>query len=105
MRKFAVAIGVAAGLLLFAGSQASAQVIAKVYVGAPPPVEIVEHPPAAPGPAYVWIKGFHVWREGHYVWTRGHWEIPPRDMHIWIPGHWDHEPGGYFWVEGHWARR
>jgi hypothetical protein len=105
MRKVATGIALAFTALLIAGKPASAQaVVARIYVAAPPPVEIVERAPPAPGPAYIWVKGYHVWRDGAYVWTPGRWAVPPHGMHVWVPGHWDHEGRGYFWVEGHWDR-
>jgi len=45
----------------------------RVYVNAVPPPPIVEVRRAAPGPAYVWIDGYHRWNGRAYVWVPGRW--------------------------------
>ncbi|HEY2514091.1 MAG TPA: hypothetical protein VGI39_24660 [Polyangiaceae bacterium] len=68
----------------------------------PPPAEVAETPPPAPGPDFVWVKGYHRW-DGHaYVWTRGRYERRPHERAHWAPAHWEHRGRGRAWVEGKW---
>jgi hypothetical protein len=73
-----------------------------VYVPSPPPPPVRETIAVAPGPAYVWIPGYHMWNGSVYVWTPGRWELRPTRRHAWVPGHWKHDRRGWYWVEGHW---
>lgn len=45
----------------------------------PQPAPRVEVVPAAPAPAYHWVKGHYRWagREGQWVWVPGHWAPAP----------------------------
>jgi hypothetical protein len=57
---------------------------------------------AAPGPGYVWVRGYHTWNGSAYLWTPGGWVLPPRARARWVPAHWQRERRGWFLVEGHW---
>jgi hypothetical protein len=67
----------------------------------PPPVE-VEVVPAAPGPEYFWIGGYHRWEGHRYVWVRGHYERRPHPRAHWEPAHWEAHARGHVWIEGRW---
>jgi YXWGXW repeat-containing protein len=73
-----------------------------VYVRMAPPVPVVEVSGVAPGPGYVWVRGYHRWNGNAYVWTSGRWERRPRAGAVWVDGRWRHHRNGYYWVEGHW---
>jgi hypothetical protein len=75
-----------------------------VYEGEPPPppaaeVEVV---PAAPGPEFVWVGGYHRWNGRQYVWVRGRYERRPHARAHWVPAHWVARGRGHVWVEGRW---
>ncbi len=94
-----VVLGAAAGLA------ACAPPPRRVYVvRAGPPANVVEAIPPAPGPEYVWVRGYYKWDPDAraYVWAPGHWVVPPQGYHEWVPGHWADGDGGWVWVEGHW---
>jgi hypothetical protein len=73
-------------------------------VRAGPPADVVETIPPAPGPAYVWVRGYYKWDRdaGAYIWVAGHWVVPPQGYHDWVSGHWADRDGGWVWIEGHW---
>ncbi len=73
-----------------------------VYVRVAPPVPVVEVSGVAPGPGFIWIRGYHRWNGSAYVWTPGRWERRPRAGAVWVDGRWRHNRSGYYWVEGHW---
>ena len=69
-------------------------------VGPPPPrVEVVG---VAPGPGFVWVRGFWRWEGDDYRWTPGHWTMAPHPRAVWVPGRWRHHPRGWYWVDGYW---
>ena len=90
----------AGGLALPAASQA-ARVGVDINIG--PPAPIVEAPPPAPRPGYVWAPGFHRWDGGRYVWVPGHYMAPRRGYH-WVPDHYDRRGPRYHYVPGGWVR-
>ncbi len=97
------------GLIVLAGvlaaTAATAQAGTRIYVRIAPPAPIIETRAVAPGPAYVWIPGYHRWDGGAYVWIAGRWELPPAHRRFWVAGHWTHSPRyGWYWVDGHWRR-
>ena len=73
-----------------------------VYVRVAPPVPVVEVEGVAPGPDYVWIRGYHRWDGERYVWVQGHWERRHHAGAVWVDGQWKHDRDGWYWVEGHW---
>src|SRR5262249_2291356 len=73
-----------------------------VYVTSPPPPPVVESVTVSPGPAFVWLAGYHTWNGSAYVWVPGHWERRPEGRREWVPGHWGHDRHGWYWVPGHW---
>ena len=75
---------------------------AEVVVNVAPPRAVVEHRSHAPGPHYVWIRGYHRWDGGAYVWVPGRWETPPREHAVWIAPRWQHRGGHWVFVEGRW---
>jgi hypothetical protein len=72
------------------------------YVARRPPAERVEVVPAAPGAAYVWVRGHWGWRQNDYEWIGGHWAIPDRGFRQWVPGRWEQDRNGWYYREGHW---
>jgi hypothetical protein len=90
-------ISSAFGLLLTAGTMC-----AEVVVRVGPPAAIVETRPAAPGPNYVWIGGYHRWDGNAYAWVPGRWDVPPRAHARWVAHHWVKRHGGWVLVEGRW---
>jgi len=93
-----IMISSAFGLLLGVGAALSAEVIVNVR----PPAPIVETRPAAPGPGYVWIAGYHAWNGTAYVWTRGRWERPPHPGARWVAHRWVRRGHGWVLMQGHW---
>ena len=75
---------------------------AEVIVRVAPPAPLVERRGVAPGPAYVWVPGYHRWDGRAYVWAPGRWEVPPRPHARWVAAHWVRRHGGWVLVEGHW---
>ncbi len=73
-----------------------------VYVRVAPPVPVVEVEGVAPGPEFVWIRGYHRWDGDRYIWVPGRWERRPHAAAVWVEGQWRHHRNGWFWVEGHW---
>ena len=73
-----------------------------VFVAAAPPAAEVEVIGAAPGPDYVWIRGYHTWNGHGYVWNSGRWERRPRAGAVWVDGRWQHHSHGWYWTDGHW---
>jgi hypothetical protein len=97
IRKGLLACMIAGGLTAGVG-------FAKVhfYVGISPPAPIVETPPPAPAPGYVWTPGYYNWNGGSYVWTNGAWVVPPHHHHHYVAGVWVHDHHGWHRREGHW---
>jgi hypothetical protein len=73
-----------------------------VYVRVGPPAPLVEVQGVAPGPEFVWIRGYHRWEGERYVWVAGRWERRPHASAVWVHGEWRHHRNGWYWVEGHW---
>jgi hypothetical protein len=82
---------------------ASAPTRDRLYVLTPPPAQRVEVVGAAPGPGYVWVRGYYRWVGDGYAWVPGHWVVPVRGYHRWVPGYWAHDRRGWYRVEGHWG--
>jgi hypothetical protein len=74
----------------------------EVLVTQAPPAVRVEAETVAPGPGYVWTRGYWRWTGGDYVWVRGGWVARPRATAVWVEGHWVHRPRGWVWIPGHW---
>jgi hypothetical protein len=68
----------------------------------PPPPPQAETMPIAPGPQYVWTRGYWSWGGNTWVWVRGNWVIRPRVGVVWVPGRWTWRRHGYVWVGGYW---
>ena len=73
-----------------------------IYVERRPPPERVEVIGTAPGPGYVWLRGYWRWGAGDYAWQSGRWAVAERGYRRWEPGQWRHGRRGYYWVEGRW---
>src|SRR3954471_17253534 len=73
-----------------------------IYAPTAPPLVRVESYGPAPGPGYVWIRGYWGYRGNDYVWNPGHWERPPRGRRRWEDGRWEHRGNRYLWHEGRW---
>ena len=74
----------------------------RIYVRTAPPVAVVEVEGVAPGPEFVWIRGYHRWDGRAYVWDPGRWERRPQARAVWVEGHWVKHRKGWYWEEGHW---
>ena len=85
--------------LLLAGALLPA---ADVVVHVAPPAPLMEQRAAAPGPGYVWIKGYQSWNGSAFVWVPGRWEMPPRPHAHWVSTRWVKRNGGWVMVAGHW---
>ena len=94
-------LAVGLSMALVGGCVTSAPPGAVFVAAAPPPAEI-EVIGVAPGPDYVWIRGYHTWSGHGYVWNRGRWERRPRAGAVWVDGRWQHHSHGWFWTDGHW---
>lgn len=81
---------------------AAAPVTREVLVTQAPPVVRVEAQTVAPGPRYVWTKGYWRWTGTGYQWVSGTWVQRPRPAAVWVEGHWVRRPGGWIWITGHW---
>ena len=98
MRRW-IATGLLAGSLIATGCAGG-------YVGyevriPPPPLRVETYGPA-PGPGYIWIKGYWGYSGGNYVWQGGRWEQPPRGRRQWEDGRWERHGDRYRWREGRW---
>lgn len=101
-RKLLVALGFAAVVLALTTACPPPPPMGVVYVRSRPPAVQTEFLGAAPGPDYIWIRGYHRWEGNVYVWTPGRWERPPRARAKWVDGRWRHDRNGWYWVEGRW---
>ena len=68
---------------------------------APPPIRS-EFVGVAPGPDFIWIRGYHRWEGDGYVWVPGRFERRPRARAVWVDGRWRHHRNGWYWVDGRW---
>jgi hypothetical protein len=80
----------------------TAPVTREVYVSQAPPTVRVETATVAPGPGYVWTRGYWRWNGTQYIWVPGTWVTRPRTTAVWVEGQWIRRPGGWVWVAGHW---
>ena len=74
----------------------------RVYVVRRPPPGRVEVIGVAPGPGFVFVRGYWRYDRDNYVWVSGRWAPVERRYHEWVPGHWAHDRHGWYWVEGRW---
>lgn len=94
LRRTSLAVALAGGLACYYPPH--------YYAWGPPPVAIVETLPPAPGPAYVWVGGYHHWDGAGYVWVPGRWVLPPRGYAAWVPGVWLARGRRWMWRPGYW---
>jgi hypothetical protein len=74
----------------------------QVVVTRTPPAVRVETETVAPGPGYVWTRGYWRWTGRDYVWVPGTWVVRPRPAAVWVQGQWVRSGGGWVFVSGHW---
>ena len=74
----------------------------QVVVTRTPPAVRVETETVAPGPGYVWTRGYWRWTGRDYVWVSGTWVSRPRPAAVWVQGQWIRSGGGWVYVSGHW---
>jgi hypothetical protein len=86
------------GAALMAGPALAVDVVVHVR----PPARPLEKRSPMPGPAYVWVGGYHRWDGNAYVWVPGEWERPPHQGAVWVAPRWEHRNGGYGFVPGRW---
>src|SRR5437868_15434687 len=68
---------------------------------APPPLPVVEQPPA-PAEGYIWTPGYWGY-ESDYYWVPGAWVAPPTVGVLWTPAWWGWNNGAYAFNEGYWG--
>jgi len=73
-----------------------------VAVARTPPALRVEAQTVAPGPGYVWTRGYWRWTGSDYVWVPGTYVVRPRPTAVWVESHWVRRPGGWVLIAGHW---
>jgi WXXGXW repeat (2 copies) len=59
----------------------------------------------APGPGYVFIRGYWDWQGSAYAWVPGRWEQRPYPHAQWIAPRWRHTREGWYREGGHWRGR
>jgi len=101
IRIFGLGLAAAAGLLLVTACPPPPPP-GVVYVRTAPPVAQIEVVGTAPGPDFIWIRGYHRWDGGAYVWVPGRWVPRPHARAVWVDGHWIHHHNGWYWQDGHW---
>lgn len=74
----------------------------EVVVTRTPPVVRVETQTVAPGPGYVWTRGYWRWTGTDYAWVPGSYVVRPRPAAVWVEGHWVPRTGGWVWIPGYW---
>jgi hypothetical protein len=74
----------------------------EVLVSHEPPAVRVESQTVAPGPNYVWTRGYWRWTGTTYVWAPGSWVIRPRPAAVYVEGHWLRRGSRWVWVAGYW---
>jgi WXXGXW repeat (2 copies) len=74
----------------------------EVVVTRTPPAVRVESQTVAPGPGYVYTRGYWRWSGADYVWMPGNWVVRPRPAAMWVEGQWVRRGGGWVWMAGHW---
>ena len=74
----------------------------EVIVTRTPPAVRVESQTVAPGPGYVWTRGYWRWTGADYMWVPGSYVVRPRPAAVWVEGQWVPRGGGWVWVPGHW---
>jgi len=68
--------------------------------GPPPPrVEVIGY---APGPEFVWVRGFWTWDGATYLWVPGRWDRRPYPQAVWVPDRWRRHSQGWYREPGHW---
>ncbi len=72
-----------------------------VAVG-PPAYYQAEAIGVAPGPGYVFVRGYWEWGGAAYRWVPGRWEARPHPRARWEEGRWRRARGGWYWVPGRW---
>src|SRR5436190_21621340 len=73
-----------------------------VVVTQSPPVVRTEVQTAAPGPGYVWTRGYWRWTGASYQWVPGTWIARPRPASVWVEGNWMRSGNGWVWTRGYW---
>ncbi|MEO8432791.1 MAG: YXWGXW repeat-containing protein [Acidobacteriota bacterium] len=73
-----------------------------VYASIAPPAVRTEYVGAAPGPDYLWVRGYWRWDGAAYGWVPGHFDRRPRERARWVDGRWKHTRQGWLWIDGHW---
>src|SRR4029453_14766952 len=66
----------------------------------PPPAVRVESQTVAPGPGYVWTRGYWRWSGSDYMWVPGSYVVRPRPAAMWVDGRWVARSGGWVWIPG-----
>ncbi len=72
------------------------------YAGYAPPAPRYEYVGVAPGPGFVWTRGYWDYRGRNWNWVGGRWVRPPRPHAVWVPHEWRNEGGRYRFYRGHW---
>lgn len=105
MKKLVLAMAVCLGVMGCYVEPAHADTVVvgqyEVVVPSAPPAEIVEVVPVAPGPTYVWTRGYWYWGGSTYIWVRGRYivRVPGR---VWVHHHYVYRGRTWVHVRGHW---
>jgi hypothetical protein len=68
------------------------------YAPPPPPPVAAGYVPAAPGPGYAWVAGYHYPVGPRYGWRPGYWARPPYAGSVWVgPRYFGHRYYGGYW--------
>jgi hypothetical protein len=73
-----------------------------VYIQSRPPAYQEEAVGIAPGPGYLWIRGYWEWGGAQYNWVPGRWAMRPHPRAVWVPGGWHSARRGWYFRPGHW---
>ena len=88
-------------VLVFALSGCGATRVGIYARTAPPPIR-VEAFGLAPGPGFLWVRGYWGWRANDYYWIPGRWERVPRGRRRWDDGYWERRSDHFYWRDGRW---
>jgi hypothetical protein len=75
-----------------------------IFVDSEPPDPIWEEMPKAPGPNYVWTKGYWHWTGAKWTWHHGAWRVREAGL-VYVPAHYELVNGRVVYRPAHWDRK